>query len=512
TLGEQSSYAAVGYTVQTGAVALLVTSLYCRNCHTRYFPDYYVCRASERNSERIYYSCPVPFISAAEYSFFDSQLWDWISQQYAWAMWGILIRTEACRSSFLPSVSAERIAIIYNQSMHLSRGYLADLSAEVVMDVFFIGALLRWMARQERTLHVHHHSVQSLRFEEAMKARNRYIAGTGQDQWAHACDGCMKVKTDAMGRRYRITACVMDGICIGHPCCSFKDADGLPCRVQLSTPRDRFCSTHSAEILVCAVRDCTSARGAGFQTCNDSAHRTLENSLPQSGTSMRELLARKERNAHAKAARSTGKSSKTRKGSKTAAVFRRTFTHNEQLLVRPCGIIVSRCTMFQSEAISAAKASADFVMSTFPETFPGSKPTYLFYDNNCQLHKYIASPGHPKVQAYWLVINKPVDVFHFECKHAETDEVCQQHCNPALFPDLMTEGRWTFNSSAAEQTNAWLVRFKTILREMGQTRYEFFLDEIIRMRNEWTVERLRKKGMSPHMVPQEDLRLAEIVL
>lgn len=181
--------------------------------------------------------------------------------------------------------------------------------------------------------------------------------------------------------------------------------------------------------------------------------------------------------------------------------------------------------MYQSEAVSAAKVGAlsvclfaayapvqDFVMQTFPETYPGSKPTYLFYDNNCQLHKYISAPGHPKVQAYWGTIHKPVDVFHFECKHSEKDVVCQQYCNPALFPDLMTNGQWTFNSSAAEQANAWLGKYKTIVREMGQTRYNFFLDEIIRMRNEWTVGELRKRGRCPHMVPMEDLRHVELVL
>lgn len=150
-------------------------------------------------------------------------------------------------------------------------------------------------------------------------------------------------------------------------------------------------------------------------------------------------------------------------------------------------------------------------MHTFPETHPGSKPTYLFYDNNCQLHRYIASPGHPKVQAYWESIHKPVDVFHFFCKHSEEDEICRTFCNPTLFPDLMTDGKWTFNTSAAEQVNAWLVKYKTIVREMEETRYNFFLDELISLRNEYIVSVLQKNGRCPHFVPQEDLERSAFV-
>lgn len=146
----------------------------------------------------------------------------------------------------------------------------------------------------------------------------------------------------------------MDGICIGHACCSFKDEDGLPCRNRLSTSRDRYCPPHTSNILLCAVRDCGSARAPRFQTCNDPEHRALENALPTPGSSMMQLLARREGSKTAK--------SKPRKRStqqqKVKAVFRRTFTHNEQLLVRPCGIIVSRCTMYQAEAVSAVKVSS----------------------------------------------------------------------------------------------------------------------------------------------------------
>jgi len=45
------------------------------------------------------------------------------------------------------------------------------------------------------------------------------------------------------------------------------------------------------------------------------------------------------------------------------ATFGRCRTHNEQLLVRPCGIILSRATFYGSEAISAVKV---FLKAEFP--------------------------------------------------------------------------------------------------------------------------------------------------
>ena len=91
----------------------------------------------------------------------------------------------------------------------------------------------------------------------------------------------------------------------------------------------------------------------------------------------------------------------------------------------------------------------------------------------------------------------PVDVFHFKCKHKESDEYCATHCNPASYPELMTGEKWTFNSSVAEQANAWVGGFLAIVRDMRPERYNFFLDEVIRRRNQWLYEELAAKGLNP---------------
>jgi hypothetical protein len=92
---------------------------------------------------------------------------------------------------------------------------------------------------------------------------------------------------------------------------------------------------------------------------------------------------------------------------------------------------------------------------------------------------------------YFENCSLPVDMFHYKCKHKKTDVWCTQHCNPVLWPELITpDGRWWFNSSVAEQTNTWFGGFLAIVREMQVNRYNFFLDEMIRRRNIMLVSEL----------------------
>jgi hypothetical protein len=80
-------------------------------------------------------------------------------------------------------------------------------------------------------------------------------------------------------------------------------------------------------------------------------------------------------------------------------------------------------------------------------TFYGDiKPDHIFFNNNCTLTKMV------KEDPYFKDIGLTVDVFHFKCKHLETDTFCQTHCNPAAFPELALENGegWYFNSSIAE--------------------------------------------------------------
>ena len=100
----------------------------------------------------------------------------------------------------------------------------------------------------------------------------------------------------------------------------------------------------------------------------------------------------------------------------------------------------------------------------------------------------------------------PVDAFHAKTKHKDSDMYCNQHCNAAQFPDLHKDNKWRFNSSAAEMTNAWFGGFQAIVREMRAVRYDFFLDEMIRIHNYIVIDELRElHKANPIRVPRESI-------
>lgn len=112
----------------------------------------------------------------------------------------------------------------------------------------------------------------------------------------------------------------------------------------------------------------------------------------------------------------------------------------------------------------------------------------------------------PKDRHYFDSCALPVDVFHFKTKHKESDRACGENCNPYIWPQLRTaDGKWRFNSSAAEQGNAWIGGYQAMVREMQVDRYNFFLDEMIKRRNRIVIEELRRKMKAPYNIPRSEL-------
>ena len=145
-----------------------------------------------------------------------------------------------------------------------------------------------------------------------------------------------------------------------------------------------------------------------------------------------------------------------------------------------------------------------FLVKTFPDEFPRARPSYIFYDNNCKLLAHLMQTRETRFRHTGM----PVDVFHAANKHSETDEFCQRYCNPAAFPEIQNDRHeWLFNSSICEQTNVWFGRFMPIVREMLAVNYNFFLDEMIAIYNDYKEDTLAKRGKNPRLVPVEELRL-----
>jgi hypothetical protein len=126
-------------------------------------------------------------------------------------------------------------------------------------------------------------------------------------------------------------------------------------------------------------------------------------------------------------------------------------------------------------------------------------PDIIIYDNGCGLYRYLVATGNKLHET----VGFPVDVFHWKCKHKQSDEACSVHCNPTCFPELLGEDgkTWWFNSSIAEQTNVWMGGYHPIVREMKADKYNYFLDEMIKRKNELTKEKLERDGACPGLIP-----------
>lgn len=171
-----------------------------------------------------------------------------------------------------------------------------------------------------------------------------------------------------------------DGDTIGCPTCNVHN-----CTIPLENQQKRFCPTHAHLSLVCAVTGCDNHIADGKRTCEDPDHQALESAYFDKGKALFQL---KERLRKARASNIGdsileandlvdnagddaveiemdfhGCDGKADDGNhKLRAQFGRRRTHNEQLIMRPCGVILSRATFYGAEAISSVHVSHFNVM------------------------------------------------------------------------------------------------------------------------------------------------------
>ena len=144
--------------------------------------------------------------------------------------------------------------------------------------------------------------------------------------------------------------------------------------------------------------------------------------------------------------------------------FGQQHTHNEELCVGSCGVILGHATFYGAEGPNSVQVSDSSLTSQSSiETFPFhifwkglfptevSLPAICWYDNNCKVAAMLAADG----ETYFDHVALPIDMFHFKSKHRQTDAFCGWCCNLAHWIELTDEhmGQWIFNSSAAEQVN-----------------------------------------------------------
>ncbi|KAA1474355.1 hypothetical protein DENSPDRAFT_840923 [Dentipellis sp. KUC8613] len=478
------------YTISEGVIQTYHTHLYCEHCKISYFNNYAVA-----DGIRTYYASEIPeYLQIGEHRYVERRLINyWILQM-------------------LVSVSASSCARIYNEGLQVGPSdplwqFSSTIRTEEVWDAFTLLCLLDDAERQHAMLHVPHTGEQHQRFTDAVKERNSRIELLGQAEHDHYCDRCTHFydpdpssETPTMSK---VSAAVVDGITLGHPRCAVSDPE--VCMNELSSTRNRFCNEHLSKDSECSVVNCKKPAVEGKRTCSEPLHEAAERRYVDGGQARFQLKHRLQRQklAHLKRMEpddsdegddlveeqqgQAGEEGQAEKEKLPRAQFGRKRTHNEQIIVAPCGMIIARATFYNSETPSAVVA---MLQRVYPDR--RTRPNHIIFDNNCLLSKLV------KNDPDFDNIGLTVDVFHFTCKHKVSDHWCQSYCNPADFPELKNaDGSWHFNSSIAEQTNVWLGGYYAMLKEMTASRYNFFLDEMILRRNRTTRANLEKSGMSP---------------
>lgn len=200
----------------------------------------------------------------------------------------------------------------------------------------------------------------------------------------------------------KVHAAVTDGVTVGHPCCAIHN-----CALPLINNKHRYCPSHATESEICAIKTCREKAQTGHRTCEDPGHRAnesaylaqnqamfrlkhrlerlrvsqltsampdteggkledilqsedgplplLEDGEENPGEDVPVLLAQKSDGSVQAADLQLGSTTERQDIKKTKrmrAIFGRVRSHNEQLVVRPCGIIVARKTFFGSESLT----------------------------------------------------------------------------------------------------------------------------------------------------------------
>lgn len=143
--------------------------------------------------------------------------------------------------------------------------------------------------------------------------------------------------------------------------------------------KDKFCRDHQHLASQCLIKGCQQPAEAGHITCSEVSHRAKEDERKEqirpAYFDLNRRLSKDNVPTHTPQRKSTSlltqdtvnftdftdvdQGSRTVKGKekKDKLQISRNWTHNEQLFVLSCGVIVARSTFFFSEGVVSVKAS-----------------------------------------------------------------------------------------------------------------------------------------------------------
>jgi len=175
-------------------------------------------------------------------------------------------------------------------------------------------------------------------------------------------------------------------VTIGRPTCSVHD-----CSTPLKSVKHRYCPIHADQDKICVVTTCSDAAEETHRTCSHPEHRRLESyndlrnkamfqlkhrlarlktsqpqaSLPEVGTTEHaatpfndEEVVLDEDGTEVTEECCDGKPDEG--NNKLRARFGRKRTHNEELAVASCGVILGRATFYGSEAPNGVRVGGFF--------------------------------------------------------------------------------------------------------------------------------------------------------
>eukprot|EP00457_Paulinella_chromatophora_P009818 gb/GEZN01009894.1/.p1 GENE.gb/GEZN01009894.1/~~gb/GEZN01009894.1/.p1 ORF type:complete len:336 (-),score=26.27 gb/GEZN01009894.1/:280-1230(-) len=128
--------------------------------------------------------------------------------------------------------------------------------------------------------------------------------------------------------------------------------------------------------------------------------------------------------------------------------------------------------------------------------FPGRKPYLNVYDQACTIARGLL--GDPVRLAEWEDSIWAVDDWHLRKGHDDGDMVCAGYCDWERYPELHgADGKCVFNTSAAEQHNAWVRGFSSLLSQWSVGNSLAYLTRLLIQRNRTLIERQEGRGKNP---------------
>lgn len=458
----------------TGGERVQYLTGYCRDCRTTYTPCYF-----EQGHHREYYTDVegqlLVMFQVTEHNFMSHKLASYFNYL-----------------QMLAAVSTYNLAGSYN-SIHAPAnnhdGTALTLSDHVCALGLDIHRLLRSANKRMVRLKIEREEDDNKDrlLLTAVEDHLEWLKSSGYPHSMYVCSNCaLPCKSIINQPPQLMRAMVTDEIPISHWCCSISaeqlrllhpQSNAQHCTLPLDEVTDRYCPQHTLLLHdIWVAQPCTvRVRPVNLNTSIVSS--THHDQLLRNTCA---LIIGRHSLFHSLAVTPAPLTAPAPNPNRIMLSRKR--THHEQLMVSTCGLIMGRQTSFTSGSVENVK---EFIVEIFKEDLP----TLMFYRNACQLYSHIRL--HPQDAHRFRNMIMP-DVAHQTGPHngPQRPYYLDHHANHLLAGLKTPNGGWRFNSETTQSINAWVGTFAPMCRHMHSTKYNFFLEEMIRLRNELTLNKI----------------------